>query len=405
VLSAALLVAGCGGAGDQGQATAGSGGEVFLQPAAAQGPDPFTASSARSTESPSTVTRTPQPAPSGSDSSAGARTLSGGTPGLYGGTESVGSCDVEKQIGFLTADRVKARAFADVSGISQASVPGYLRGMTPVVLRADTKVTNHGFRDGRATGYQSVLQAGTAVLVDNRGVPRVRCACGNPLTAPGAVKGTPGDHGRPWPGYRPTQVIVVTPAPRVIANITIINVVSNTWIERRIGDDGHHDHVVPPPDGRTRPPRPDESPSGRSPHEKSPSPEESASDCVTPTATVTVTPGARDGTTTAPGDPASPDERTSSAAESPPTGSTPPAKPSDCPTATVTAPPTGSTGPATPSSPSSPSDRSAAPDTTVPRTDEPSDSPTATESAAPADSAGEGATDSIFGNPTGIFDG
>ncbi|MFD5073764.1 DUF6777 domain-containing protein [Streptomyces sp. NPDC058371] len=425
-LSAALLVAGCGGAGDQDEAAAGSGGEVFLQPAAAQGPDPFTGSSAGSTASPPPVTRTPQPAPSGSDPSTGTRSLSGGTPGLYGGTESVGSCDVEKQLGFLTADRVKARAFAEASGISQASVPGYLRGMTSVVLRADTRVTNHGFRDGRATGYQSVLQAGTAVLVDNRGVPRVRCACGNPLTAPGAVRGTSGDHGRPWPGYRSAQVIVVTPAPRVITNITIVNIVGNTWIERRIGDDGHHDHVVPPPDGHTRPPRPDESPSGRSPHEKSPSPEESASDCVTPTATVTVTPGATDGTTTPPGDPASPDERTSSpeesaSAESASRGS-PPAKPSDCPTATVTAPPTASTGPATPSSPS---DRSAAPDTTVPGTDEPSDAPTATESAAPADSSGEetgpdtaperrdgggripdhaATADSIFGNPTDVFD-
>ena len=58
--------------------------------------------------------------------------------------------------------------------------PGYLRGLTSVVLRADTQVTNHGFRDARVTGFQSVLQAGTAVLVDNRGVPRVRCACGSP---------------------------------------------------------------------------------------------------------------------------------------------------------------------------------------------------------------------------------
>ena len=69
------------------------------------------------------------------------------------------------------------------------SVPAFLRGLTPVVLRADTRVTNHGFRDGSATSFQSVLQAGTAVLVDDHGAPRVRCACGNPLKAPNNHQG------------------------------------------------------------------------------------------------------------------------------------------------------------------------------------------------------------------------
>ncbi|GHF01088.1 hypothetical protein GCM10018785_74850 [Streptomyces longispororuber] len=63
-------------------------------------------------------------------------------------------------------------------------MPAYLRGLTPVVPRADTRVTGHGCRDGRATGHQAVLQARTAVLVDDRGLPRVRCACGNPLLPP-----------------------------------------------------------------------------------------------------------------------------------------------------------------------------------------------------------------------------
>ena len=30
----------------------------------------------------------------------------------------------------------------------------------------------------------SLGQAGTAVLVDNHGIPRVKCGCGNPLTEP-----------------------------------------------------------------------------------------------------------------------------------------------------------------------------------------------------------------------------
>ena len=57
----------------------------------------------------------------------------------------------------------------------------FLGSLTPVTLRTDTAVTNHGFRDGSATAFQSVLQAGTGVLVDAQGLPRVRCYCGNPL--------------------------------------------------------------------------------------------------------------------------------------------------------------------------------------------------------------------------------
>ncbi|MBW8818694.1 MAG: hypothetical protein JF598_10785, partial [Streptomyces sp.] len=193
-LAAALLVAGCGGDGDETGANA----ELFLQAAAAQGPSPFTRSTATSATSvtvPSPLTRTSQQA------STTPRTVSGGTPGLYGGVERVAGCDVARQIDDLTADRSRESAFARVEGVSPAAVPDFLRGLAPVVLRADTLVTNHGYRAGRAGGFQSVLQAGTAVLVDARGVPRVRCACGNPLTPPLAMRGRAVVGGRPWPGY------------------------------------------------------------------------------------------------------------------------------------------------------------------------------------------------------------
>ncbi|MCQ4212098.1 DUF6777 domain-containing protein, partial [Streptomyces longispororuber] len=226
-ISAALLLAGC--SGDGGGSAADGKGELFLQPVAAQGPDPFTDSTATSDASPAPVTRTPQPSPTGTPTAQGVREISGATPGLYGGTHAVGSCDVEQQIRFLTADRAKAGAFAEASGTSRADIPAYLRGLTSVVLRGDTRVTNHGYRDGHATTFQSVLQAGTAVLVDERGMPRVRCACGNPLKPPVALRGTPNHQGQAWSGYRPTQVVVVTPAPKIIQNITIINIVNNTW--------------------------------------------------------------------------------------------------------------------------------------------------------------------------------
>ncbi|MGW3289637.1 DUF6777 domain-containing protein [Streptomyces sp. NPDC001002] len=381
-LSAALFVAGCGGDGAKDTK---SSGEVFLQPAAAQGPDPFTESTATATVTPtpatptsatsSPATREPRPArtaetastaPPASAAGQRVRSLPGGTPGLYAGTARVSSCDVNRQIAHLTADPSRARAFAQSEGISQASVPAFLRGLAPVTLRADTRVTNHGYRAGRTTGYQSVLQAGTAVLVDNRGTPRVRCACGNPLRSPVAQHGGYATSGRPWSGYRPAQVVVVVPAPQVITNITIINVADNTWIERPIGHDVHHDHIVQPPlpltptpttptptQGLGTPtPSPDDSGSspGASPREDSTSPtgesdesdenavtSPSATDCVTPT--VTVTPGATDDVVP----------------------SQPPAALPACPTATVTAPPpttAATTAPdsVTPASPPDPAD-------------------------------------------------
>ncbi|GGN58140.1 hypothetical protein GCM10011579_021100 [Streptomyces albiflavescens] len=399
-------------------ASGGSGGEIFLQPVGAQGPDPFT----DSTATPPPVTRMPQP--TGNGSAQGVRSLSGSTPGLYGGTRSVGSCDVEKQIRFLAADRDKARAFAQASGISQAFIPDYLRGLTSVVLRADTRVTNHGFSDGRATDYQSVLQVGTAVLVDNRGVPRVRCACGNPLNPPAVLRGNPGTRGRPWSGYQPTQVVVVTPAPTAITKITIINIVDNAWIERRIGDDGHHDHAVPPSDDWTRPRQPDDPWPSASPTGKSPRPHASEPDCVTPTATVSVTPSA---TETAPGVTGDSEDPPFDAARlRPPADASgdPAAEHSKCPTGTATAPPTTA-----PESVPAPSDRTPSGESAAPR------SPTAApdrsaseEPASPLDPSSEDLgpdtvpdgpdvpdggglipdesppPDSIFDAPTDVFD-
>ncbi|WP_307852212.1 DUF6777 domain-containing protein [Streptomyces sp. b94] len=260
LLSMALLAAatGCGVAGADGDPAAAADGVLHFQPVAAQGPDPFTDSTAVSRATPPPAVRTPRPVSADAASVAldGLRPLSGGTPGLYGGIRHVGSCDVTRQIGRLAAHPARTRAFAGVAGVSAAALPTYLRGLTPVVLRADTRVTNHGYRDGRAAGYQAVLQSGTAVLVDDRGVPRVRCACGNPLKAPAAAGDEPVTRGTPWPGYRPSEVIVVTPAPRAITDLTLVSTVDDTWIGRRLGHDTRHDRPVPTPAWVTGAPTP-----------------------------------------------------------------------------------------------------------------------------------------------------
>ncbi|MFF9118625.1 DUF6777 domain-containing protein [Streptomyces massasporeus] len=278
VLSVVLLLPGCAGHATRHPGTArlgddaGAGGELLLLPAAAPGPDPFTDSTALTAATPSPATRTP-PRTDRASIAGGPRVLSGGTPGLYGGTEATGSCDIGRQVGHLVRDPARGRAFAEVVGISPAALPDHVRALTPVVLRADTRVTGHGFRAGRITRYQSVLQAGTAVLVDDRGLPRVRCACGNPLGPPAESRGTPVTRGTPWPGYRPGRVIAVTPAPRAVTGFTIIDVTTRTWIERRTGHDVRHDRALPPPAARvTEPPDPSR-PQTHVPPETEPPPE------------------------------------------------------------------------------------------------------------------------------------
>ncbi|MEU2108297.1 DUF6777 domain-containing protein [Streptomyces sp. NPDC019507] len=240
VVMAVILTFSLMGGGSQG------GGEIFLQTASAAGRDPFTPSVATDTRGAGN--------PSGSSTSRiGSRTVavSGAHPGLYGGTQNVASCDVEKQIAYLAENENKGSAFAGALRIPRAEVPAYLRSLTPVRLTWDTRVTNHGYRDGRATEYQAVLQAGTAVLVDDRGVPRVRCACGNPLAPAVAVQGEQTYTGKKWASFRSAAIVAVVPAPKPMKAVTMYDPETKAWFERPKGDvQGRSDHRIPAPKGQ-----------------------------------------------------------------------------------------------------------------------------------------------------------
>ncbi|MEU6080915.1 DUF6777 domain-containing protein [Streptomyces sp. NPDC047108] len=250
--------------------------ELFLQAASSQGPDPYSGSTAEHSSA-IPPTATPSAPPSGAG---GTRSIEGSAPGLYGGTRDSSSCDVEKQIDYLSSDRSKAKAFASVEKIDEDAIPSWLRALTPVQLRADTRVTNHGYKNGEATSYQAVLQSGTAVLVDRRGVPRVRCACGNPLTPPAAITGTPEQRGNAWPGYDRSNVVAVAPSPRDVDWFVLFDPYTGGWFERRSGNTGGADRPTTPPSddpyetsspsGDTSPssPAPDASP--QSPGDRSP---------------------------------------------------------------------------------------------------------------------------------------
>ncbi|MFI2301411.1 DUF6777 domain-containing protein [Actinacidiphila glaucinigra] len=302
-----------------GGVSGGKQGELFLQTAGSAGPNPFTRSTAEETAAPSATPALPSPSTTGG---AVRQVYSGATPGLYGGTRDAASCDVEKQISALSADPAKNKAFAEVLGLDPSGVPAYLRELTPLQLRADTRVTNHGYRGGRPTAFQAVLQAGTAVLVDDRGLPRVRCACGNPLTRPVEQRGGATTVGRAWPGYQPSRTVVVAPASEPVRKFVVRDPDTGEWFTRT-GGDGEASG-----DERTTPPRnaPSGSPSG-SPRGGSPAAPEEGPTTPTGEPGGTAPQSPPSGTGPAPRSP-EPGTPGPPGGESPPPGGTRPGQPS-----------------------------------------------------------------------------
>lgn len=168
-------------------------------------------------------------------------TVPGSQPGLYGGTRDVSSCDKRQLVAFLIADPAKAQAWAGVLGITAQDIPGFVEKLTPLLLRSDTLVSNHDYVDGQARPFVSVLQAGTAVLVGRRGLPVVRCYCGNPLTPPpGQVTGATYT-GDTWPGWSPQSITVVAQNPTLIDAFSVVDVVTGDTFMRPAGTSGGSD--------------------------------------------------------------------------------------------------------------------------------------------------------------------
>ena len=286
----ALVAIGGGSSPASGAPAAGR--EVFLTGARENGRDPFSAalmtqipapapmpSSTPAPGPPVTPAPPPQAAPPGS---AGTR-VSGSTIGLYGGTQRLSECDAKQLVAFQQANPDKARAWASVEGIDPASIPAYVGRLRQVVLRSDTRVTNHGYNAGQATTYQAVLQAGTAVMVDAFAVPRVRCACGNPLTPAAGASVPPVYTGSPWPSFQPSTVVVVVPPPRPVTVIVLVDPSGGTF-GRGLPGDGSGDTAQPP-----TPPKPTLAPAATPAPSATPS--ASPSPSATPSPTATPVPG------------------------------------------------------------------------------------------------------------------
>lgn len=193
----------------------------------------------------------------------GGYSATGDDPGLYGGSRQDGVCDVAQLVEFLTdpAFADKAAAWAGALGIDPAEITTYVGSLTPVRLRLDTHVTNHRFVDGQAVPFQSVLQAGTAVLVDETGLPVVKCNCGNPLGPPEdlteLVDEAPDDEGGgdvdltslahnpedAWEDLDPAAVVTVAEAPERLETLTLVDLDTHDELQRPVGTQGAEDHA------------------------------------------------------------------------------------------------------------------------------------------------------------------
>lgn len=188
--------------------------------------------------------------------------------GVWGGTTKPGTCAVTKLKKFLTDPKnsAKAQEWARVLHISTDQIPSYIDQLTPVVLRHDTLVTNHDYKNGKAVSYAALLQAGIAILVDQQGLPAVKCSCGNPLL-PFEGKASKTDvrfdnGNKKWADYRQDRVVVVQPPPgaQEIHKLQLVDVHHpDRGIARPVGSDGSQDksfdtqqkHAVPPVTGMT----------------------------------------------------------------------------------------------------------------------------------------------------------
>jgi ketosteroid isomerase-like protein len=175
----------------------------------------------------------------------------GTLPGMYGRSGNGVACDVEKLVSYLVdpAHESQARAWAGVAGIDAADIRTYFARLTPVRLRFDTRVTNYDYKDGAANGFEAVLQAGTSVLVDDRGVPRAKCNCGNPLTeasgsdSSGDVADFASNPDDAWDRFDPGKVITVAAGDQT-DELVLLDLDDGEAFRRGVGTTGAKDAPV-----------------------------------------------------------------------------------------------------------------------------------------------------------------
>jgi hypothetical protein len=170
------------------------------------------------------------------DKKTGTRVISGTAPGAYGGNGATPVCDASALVSSLQKNPGNGAAWAKAFGITPKDIATFVAGLTPVVLTNDTRVTNHGYDHATVAPRQSILQAGSPVMVDTTGVPRVACTSGNPLAATRPIIITK-THGDAWPGFSSSAVTTVAPGPAT-HTLTLINTQTGVLYQQPTGSSG-----------------------------------------------------------------------------------------------------------------------------------------------------------------------
>ncbi|SHU17660.1 Uncharacterised protein [Mycobacteroides abscessus subsp. abscessus] len=171
----------------------------------------------------------------------GVRVVQGLQPGLYGVAGQSFPCDVAEVANRLDASRDKAAVWAQALGLSVQQVPHYLNTLTPVALTIDTWVTAYLYTDGRARGLQTVLQAGTAVLIDPAGVPRLHCASGDPLSPSANLNAADlNTDGKGWSGFEVRNVAAIAyggapSGPTTVTEFSVLDLGTGERATRKAG--------------------------------------------------------------------------------------------------------------------------------------------------------------------------
>ncbi|WP_162953055.1 DUF6777 domain-containing protein [Streptomyces sp. 11-1-2] len=166
----------------------------------------------------------------------GGRAFRGDTPGLYTGVRNRQPCDRQGLTHDLDADKKKGAAWSRVQNIGQDDIPGFVQRLTSVTLRSDTYAKTYGYRGG-VKPVSAVLQAGTAVFVDEHGAPVVKCDSGNPVRVSAPPRNAkPTFTGPQWNGFSRTTVTVIRPATKDVKHLVLVGTGKTELLKRPLGD-------------------------------------------------------------------------------------------------------------------------------------------------------------------------
>jgi hypothetical protein len=176
--------------------------------------------------------------------------VAGDGENLYGGAFGRSSCDRDALAAFVAgASPARSDSWAhamtsDPQRPRETDVRQYITELTPVHLRADTRVTSYRFIGDHALPFQAALQAGTAVLVDGHGIPRVRCAGATPLAPPRNTTDNPIYLAPRWPEFDPATLTTVTPSLGAIRQFGLTS--DGRMFRRPAGTNGDRDVEMVP---------------------------------------------------------------------------------------------------------------------------------------------------------------